>query len=62
MRESTNYARRKSLWQAYENHAIYNVKSPRKKRKPIPAASQVSTFDYVGGLLQAKWNRLRTAR
>ena len=50
MRESTNYARRKSLWQAYENHAIYNVKSPRKKRKPIPAASQVSTFDYLSSL------------
>lgn len=54
--------RRKSLFERWENHAIYNVKSPRKKRKPIPAASQVSTLDYVGGLLQAKWNRLRTAR
>lgn len=54
--------RTKSLWQRYENHAIYDTPSPRKKPTPTPAASQVNTFDYVGGLLQAKWNRMRLTR
>lgn len=54
--------RKKSLFERMENHAIYDVKSPRRKPKPIPTASQVISFDYVGGLLQAKWNRLRKSR
>lgn len=46
--------------------AIDNLKfrvthrKPRKKR--IPPASQIATFDYVGGLLRAKWDRMRTTR
>ncbi|MBS6032020.1 MAG: NinE family protein [Pantoea sp.] len=54
--------RTRSLWERIENHAIYNTKPRRKKPTTIPAASQVSTFDYVGGLVQAKWNRLRNTR
>lgn len=54
--------RTKSLWERMENHAIYHTKSRRRKSTTIPAASQVSTFDYVGGLVQAKWNRLRKTR
>ena len=54
--------RTKSLWERMENHAIYHTKSRRRKPTTIPAASQVNSFDYVGGLLQAKWNRLRKAR
>ena len=54
--------RTKSLWERMENHAIYHTKSRRRKPAAIPAASQVSTFDYVGGLVQAKWNRLRKTR
>lgn len=54
--------RTKSLWERMENHAVYHTKSRRKKPKIIPSASQVSTFDYVGGLLQAKWDRLRRTR
>lgn len=34
----------------------------RSKRKSVPPASQVKTFDYVFGLLQAKWNRMRRPR
>jgi len=54
--------RTRSLWERYENHAIYDTPSPRRKPKKIPTASQVISFDYVGGLLQAKWNRLRKTR
>lgn len=54
--------RHKSLWERYENHAIYDTPSPRRKPKPVLAASQVQTFDYVAGILQAKWNRMRKAR
>ncbi|MCR5948610.1 NinE family protein, partial [Salmonella enterica subsp. houtenae] len=31
-------------------------------KKPIPTESQVKTFDYVYGLLQSKWNRMRRTR
>lgn len=54
--------RTKSLWERMENHAIYHTKSRRRKPTTIPAASQVNSFDYVGGLVQAKWNRLRKTR
>ena len=54
--------RAKSLWERWENKAIYHVKSPRKKRAIIPSASQVPTFDYVGELIQSKWNRMRLTR
>lgn len=54
--------RAKSLWERWENKAIYHVKSLRKKRVTIPSASQVVTFDYVGSLVQSKWNRMRLTR
>ncbi len=54
--------RKKSLFERMENHAIYDVKSPRRKPQPKLSESQITTFDYVGGLLQAKWNRLRKSR
>ncbi|PKE30987.1 NinE family protein [Rahnella sp. AA] len=50
-----------SPWQRIENNAIFKV-SHRKKRKTLPAANQIETFDYVHGLLQAKWNRIRLTR
>lgn len=50
-----------SPWQRIENNAIFKV-SHRKKRKTLPAASQIETFDYVHVLLQAKWNRMRLTR
>lgn len=54
--------RTKSLWERMENHAIYHTKSRRRKPTKTPTANQVSTFDYVGGMLQAKWDRLRRTR
>ncbi|RTY58785.1 NinE family protein [Pantoea sp. YU22] len=54
--------RKKSLFERMENHAIYDVKSPRRKPKPILTASQIPTFDYVAGILQAKWDRMRKTR
>ncbi|EAA8440921.1 NinE family protein [Salmonella enterica] len=38
------------------------TKRSRNKPKPIPTESQVKTFDYVYGLLQSKWNRMRRTR
>ncbi|QGF22033.1 NinE family protein [Erwinia phage Midgardsormr38] len=34
----------------------------RSKRKSIPAASQVNTYDYVYTLLRAKFDRMRRSR
>jgi len=53
----------KSLTQRAMDNLIYQpTRRTRSKRKPIPTASQVVTFDYLYGLLQAKWNRMRIAR
>lgn len=52
----------RSLWERYENHAIYDTPSPRRKPKPVLAASQVPTFDYVAGILKAKFDRMRKTR
>lgn len=49
-----------SPWQRIEDNAIF-IKPRRKTRKP-PEPSQIKTFDYVHGLLQAKWNRMRLTR
>ncbi|MBP2155733.1 NinE family protein [Erwinia rhapontici] len=55
--------RQKSLTQRAMDNLIYQpTRRTRSKRKPIPTASQVVTFDYLHGLLQAKWNRMRIAR
>jgi hypothetical protein len=54
--------RRKSIWERYENHAIYDTKSPRKKPKPKPTESQVTTFSYLEGLRQSVANRVRLSR
>ncbi|PVP08696.1 NinE family protein, partial [Salmonella enterica subsp. enterica serovar Agona] len=42
-----------------ENCKYLPTKRSRNKPKPIPTESQVKTFDYVYGLLQSKWNRMR---
>ncbi|TDS98325.1 NinE family protein [Erwinia rhapontici] len=55
--------RQKSLTQRAMDNLIYQpTRRTRSKCKPIPTASQVVTFDYLHGLLQAKWNRMRIAR
>jgi len=54
--------KRKSLWERYENHAIYDIKSPRKKPKPKLTESQVPTFGYVEALRRTVANRMRIAR
>nr|WP_235515103.1 NinE family protein [Erwinia sp. Leaf53] len=41
---------------------IRSTSRSRRKPKPQPTASQIPTFDYVHGLLQAKWNRMRRTR
>ncbi|WP_130834319.1 NinE family protein [[Erwinia] mediterraneensis] len=53
---------RKSLWQRYESHAIYQVPRRRSKRKPQPTESQIKTFQYLGGLRAAMANRMRLTR
>ncbi|EGB0596214.1 NinE family protein [Salmonella enterica] len=45
-----------------ENCKYLPTKRSRNKPKPIPTESQVKTFDYVYGLLQSKWNRMRKTR
>ncbi|EAB3777466.1 NinE family protein [Salmonella enterica] len=45
-----------------ENCKYLPTKCSRNKRKSIPTESQVKTFDYVYGLLQSKWNRMRKTR
>ncbi|PQQ22237.1 NinE family protein [Photorhabdus hindustanensis] len=40
------------------NNLIYKVPS-NKKSKPVPAESEVKTFDYVHELLKSKWDRRR---
>ena len=54
--------KRKSLWERYESHAIYDTKSPRKKPKPQLTESQVPTFGYVEALRRTVANRMRIAR
>jgi len=50
--------KRKSLWERYENHAIYDTKSHRKKPKPQLTESQVPTFGYVEALRRTVANRV----
>ncbi|EJM2739676.1 NinE family protein, partial [Salmonella enterica] len=45
-----------------ENCKYLPTKRSRNKPKPIPKESDVKTFDYVYGLLQSKWNRMRKTR
>ncbi|WP_218201636.1 NinE family protein [Salmonella enterica] len=45
-----------------ENCKYLPTKRSRNKPNPIPTESQVKTFDYVYGLLQSKWNRMRKTR
>ncbi|NUU68450.1 NinE family protein [Enterobacteriaceae bacterium BIT-l23] len=55
--------RRRSPTQiAIDNTIFRPTKLSRNKPKPIPTASEVQTFDYVYGLLRAKWDRMRTRR
>lgn len=54
---------RKSPTQITIDNLIYlPTRRTRTKGKPIPAASQVKTFDYVYTLLRAKWDRMRKTR
>lgn len=54
---------RKSPTQIIMDHMIFlPTKRTRSKRKPIPSASEVQTFDYTYGLLRAKWDRMRKTR
>ncbi|MCV5564982.1 NinE family protein, partial [Escherichia coli] len=47
---------------ALDNLIFTPTKRTKSRKKPIPTESQVKTFDYVYGLLQAKWNRMRKTR
>ncbi|WP_289992078.1 NinE family protein [Photorhabdus laumondii] len=49
---------RTSQTQRVINNLIYKVPSNRKS-KPVPAESEVKTFDYVHELLKSKWDRRR---
>ncbi|CQF48847.1 NinE family protein [Salmonella enterica subsp. enterica serovar Give] len=54
---------RKSITQiAIDNLIFTPTKRSKSRKKPIPTESQVKTFDYVYGLLQSKWNRMRRTR
>ncbi|EAA0696586.1 NinE family protein [Salmonella enterica subsp. enterica serovar Meleagridis] len=54
---------RKSITQiAIDNLIFTPTKRSKSRKKPIPTESQVKTFDYVYGLLQSKWNRMRKTR
>ena len=55
--------RHKSPTQKIIEHLIYQpTRRTRSKRKPIPTASEVVTYDHCYQLLQAKWNRMRKTR
>ncbi|MFT4271830.1 MAG: NinE family protein [Pantoea sp.] len=55
--------RPKSPTQICIDHLIFQpTRRSRSKRKPIPPASEVKTFDYTYGLLKAKWDRMRGTR
>ncbi len=55
--------RHKSPTQKIIEHLIYQpTKRTRSKRKPVPTASEVVTYDHCYQLLQAKWNRMRKTR
>lgn len=54
---------RKSPTQICIDQLIFQpTKRTRSKRKPIPPASEVKTYDHVYKLLRAKWDRMRTCR
>ncbi|MBV4365894.1 NinE family protein [Erwinia phyllosphaerae] len=55
--------RRVSPTQKALDNLIYQPTArTRSKRKPIPAASEIITFDYCYTLLRAKWDRMRRTR
>ncbi|WP_156365648.1 NinE family protein [Erwinia sp. Leaf53] len=53
---------RSGFQQCLDHAMIRSTSRSRRKPKPQPTASQIPTFDYVHGLLQAKWNRMRRTR
>ena len=53
---------RVSITQKAIDNLKFRTASRTSRKKPIPTASQIATFDYVGVLLRAKWDRMRTAR
>ncbi|MBN3186067.1 NinE family protein [Pectobacterium brasiliense] len=44
---------------ALDNLIFQPTRRSRNKTQPIPPASQVTTFDYVHGLLTRKFDRMR---
>ncbi|MGQ3902991.1 NinE family protein [Mixta calida] len=53
---------RVSITQKAIDNLKFRVTHRKPRKKQIPASSQIATFDYVGGLLRAKWDRMRTTR
>lgn len=51
-----------SIQRSCEHAMIRSTGRSRRKPKTPLSASQIPTFDYVHGLLQAKWNRMRNRR
>ncbi len=55
--------RQKSITQlALDNLIFQPTKRSRNKKRPIPPASEIVTFDYCYTLLKAKWDRMRTRK
>ncbi|ENG6270370.1 NinE family protein [Yersinia enterocolitica] len=54
-------SRQRSPTQIAIDNLIFRKTSRTKPKPPIPA-SQIKTFDYVHGLLQAKFDRVRRTR
>ncbi|GKV75546.1 hypothetical protein PEC106568_07200 [Pectobacterium carotovorum subsp. carotovorum] len=44
---------------AIDNLIFQPTRRSRNKTQPIPPASQVQTFDYLGGLITRKFDRMR---
>lgn len=54
--------RTRSLWERWENHAIYDTPSPRRKPKPKLSESEIPTFNYLKGIRESVANRMRFTR
>lgn len=53
---------RVSITQKAIDNLKFRTTCRKTRKKQIPTASQIPTFDYVSVLLRAKWDRMRTAR
>ncbi|MCW2477731.1 NinE family protein [Candidatus Symbiopectobacterium sp. NZEC135] len=53
----------RSPTQAVMDSMIFRpTRRSRNRKKPIPPASEVQTFDYVYGLRRSVWDRTRSRR